>query len=85
MPSNHYEQHVLQVIERKPITFSSSEYVSFVPQEVQDYEGVYSVTPSSQKQVLNTASKMMLNDVTIEPIPNNYGLIGWDGSVLTIS
>lgn len=26
-----------------------------------------------------------LSSVTVEPIPQNYGLITWDGSVLTVS
>lgn len=26
-----------------------------------------------------------IRSVTIEPIPSNYGKIGWDGSVLTVS
>ena len=29
--------------------------------------------------------KTMASDVTVNPIPSNYGLITWDGSVLTVS
>lgn len=49
------------------------------------YEGAYTVTPSQQTQVLATAGKVMLDDVTIDPIPQNYGLVTWNGSVLTVS
>ena len=49
------------------------------------YEGSYTVTPTTQRQTLSTANKLMTDDVTIEPIPSNYGLITWNGSTLTVS
>lgn len=33
------------------------------------YEGKYEVTPNSVGEVLETANKMMVDDVTIHPIP----------------
>ncbi len=49
------------------------------------YDGPYTVTPAGEAQVLETAGKMMTEDITIGGIPNNYGLITWDGSTLTVS
>jgi len=49
------------------------------------YEGEYEVTPNNNTQVLLTNEKTMLNNVTINPIPQNYGLITWNGSTLTVS
>ena len=49
------------------------------------YSGEYTVTPTQSVQILNTSGKMMLSNMTIEPIPNNYGLITWNGAVLTVS
>lgn len=49
------------------------------------YEGAYTVTPSSSEQTLLTKGKTMGSNVVVEPIPNNYGLITWNGSVLTVS
>ena len=49
------------------------------------YEGNYSVTPSAEVQVLNTQYKTMSQNVTINPIPSNYGLITWNGSTITVS
>lgn len=49
------------------------------------YQGIYEVTPSSQTQVLSTRDMRMEQNVTINPIPNNYGLITWDGSTITVS
>lgn len=49
------------------------------------YRGSYAVTPGDDAQTLQTSGKFMEGDVVIAPIPNNYGLIAWDGSVLTVS
>lgn len=53
--------------------------------KVDNYDGVVSVAPSDTPTVLSTKDKFLLDDITIEPIPQNYGLITWNGSVLTVS
>lgn len=49
------------------------------------YEGSYEFTPSSQTQYAPTAYMTCLGDIKINPIPSNYGLITYDGSVITVS
>ena len=49
------------------------------------YSGLYEVTPSSTEQVLETDAFYMNGNITINPIPSNYGLITWNGSTLTVS
>ena len=49
------------------------------------YTGSYTVTPSAEAQVLETAELYMTDNLTINPIPENWGLITWNGSVLTVS
>ena len=49
------------------------------------YEGETVVTPSSQVQVLETDGFILADNIVIEPIPSNYGLITWDGATLTVS
>ena len=49
------------------------------------YTGAYEVTPSGETQTLETENKRMTGNVTINPIPNNYGLITYNGSILTVS
>ena len=49
------------------------------------YAGEYSVTPSAQAQTLSTEGLMMTGNVTVNPIPNNYGLITYNGSTITVS
>ena len=53
--------------------------------ELPTYTGVTSVTPSNQMQVLNTKNTALYDNITINPIPSNYGLITWNGSTLTVS
>lgn len=49
------------------------------------YEGATTVTPGETAQVLATEGRAVLSDITINPIPSNYGLITWDGSTLNVS
>ena len=51
----------------------------------QIYDGSTVVTPSQSTQVLYTANKRITSNITINPIPSNYGLITWNGSYLTVS
>ncbi len=53
--------------------------------EREPYEGDYVITPTSEAITLETKNKRMTDHVVINPIPNNYGLITWNGSTLTVS
>lgn len=49
------------------------------------YTGAYEITPSQETQTLETENKRMTGNVTINPIPSNYGLITWNGAFITVS
>lgn len=49
------------------------------------YHGSYTITPSSEPQVLDTDTLILDGNITINPIPSNYGLVSWDGSTITVS
>lgn len=50
------------------------------------YEGPYDVTSARGEDVtLPTAGKVMRADITVNRIPSNYGLVLWNGAVLTVS
>lgn len=36
------------------------------------YDGNYNVTPSSERQTLNTKHRTLTNDITVDPIPSDY-------------
>lgn len=48
------------------------------------YSGPYEVTPTQDTQTLETADKAMKENVTVAPIPSNYGKISYDGATLTV-
>lgn len=49
------------------------------------YEGEYIVTPQKTSQTLYTEGLIMSGNIVINPIPNNYGLVTYNGFELTIS
>lgn len=84
----------LRVEEQSPISLEVSEGTICSPlgvdtvivsSTVPNYEGTYHITPGDEVVILNTNGMKMGRDVTIDPIPSNYGKIGWNGSYLTVS
>ena len=49
------------------------------------FTGSYEYTPTSQTQTIEINGLRATDDITINPIPSNYGLITWDGATLTVS
>lgn len=52
---------------------------------VPKYEGPYEFTPGAEEQTVPIAQLQATQDITINPIPSNYGLVTYNGSVITIS
>lgn len=50
-----------------------------------EYTGETIITPTRETQVLQTANTTVTEDITVLPIPHNYGLITYNGSILTVS
>lgn len=48
------------------------------------YLGATVITPTDTEQVIPTADRHVLKNITINPIPSNYGRISWDGTKLTV-
>lgn len=46
------------------------------------YDGPYEFTPTQETQVVEIANQQAAQDIIINPIPSNYGLITRDGTVL---
>lgn len=49
------------------------------------YDGEYEFTPTQEAQTLEVGGYIMRQNVTINAIPSNYGLITWDGARLVVS
>lgn len=53
--------------------------------ETEYYTGSYLYTPTQSRQTIPIAQLTATEDIVIEAIPDNYGLITWNGSTLTVS
>lgn len=73
----------LGVLEPKSVDLGVT--VGVYAQIGEHYHGSYEVTPSSETQILDTDTLILDGNITINPIPSNYGLISWDGSTITVS
>ena len=51
----------------------------------QAYEGETVIEPNQSIQTLNTAGKYLTTNITVNPMPSNYGKISWHGSKLKIT
>lgn len=49
------------------------------------YTGPYEFTPTRETQKVSIARKQATEDIIIHPIPQNYGLVTYNGSIITIS
>lgn len=74
----------LRVGDPPAVTFGTGEYVPYVP-AIDEYDGPYEVTPTNVAQTLATRGLLSTADIVVNPIPSNYGLIQWNGAVLTVS
>lgn len=48
------------------------------------YSGETVFTPSDETQVIPVLGYRMKDNITINPVPGNYGRISWNGSALTV-
>lgn len=54
--------------------------------EAPEYAGPYEVTPKVDAQTLETAGKIMTQDIKVSKIPKNYGLISYNQDrIITIT
>ena len=63
----------------------SIENVKIINNSVEVYKGEYEFTPTQEKQIVPINHKEAIEDVVINPIPSNYGLITYNGAEITVS
>ena len=52
--------------------------------DIEWYEGPYEFTPSQEEQTIEIAKQTAKQNITINPIPKNYGKVSQIGNELTI-
>jgi hypothetical protein len=68
-----------------PVDGEAGTVIKVTEHDLPVYTGQTEITPSEDTQLLQTANKTVVQDIIINPIPSNYGLITWNGSTLTVS
>lgn len=68
-----------------PLDGTPDKVIKVAEYDLPVYDGITEITPSNQAQVLQTSNKALTRNIVVNPIPSNYGLITWNGSVLTVS
>ena len=53
--------------------------------DTEPYLGSYEYTPTQATQTIPIEGLKATRDITINPIPNNYGLITWSGVGIRVS
>lgn len=51
----------------------------------ESYKGPYKIVPTLHRQIAKVKGLYATEDITVEKIPDNYGLITWNGSFLRVS
>lgn len=57
---------------------------AYTPAGGDPYTGEYEVTPNEETQILQTVYKIMTGNVTVNPIPSNYGRISVSHNIITV-
>lgn len=77
------ESAVLNIANSESVGLIAEPHIVIDSTEI--YDGAYEWTPTQSTQTIEIADKKALNNITINPIPSNYGLVTWDGTSLTVS
>ena len=64
-----------------PMSFTAP--IQFI-ENVNYYDGAYSFTPSSAAQTIEIQDLTARQNITIEPIPSNYGRIIYNGATIRV-
>lgn len=50
--------------------------------DMPQYEGAYEFTPSEETQIAPTAHTSVVENIVINPIPDNYARMAWNGHTI---
>lgn len=67
------------------VEFLMSGEVNIIAGVTTYYDGDYEYTPTQNTQTIPIENMVARQNIVINPIPSNYGLITWNGSFLTVS
>lgn len=73
----------LGALARAPVEWGQTEYVRVIESEAPEYDGTYEVTPTDAAQTLQTAHRLLRQDVTVNGVP--YFETGNESGGVTVS
>lgn len=65
--------------------YQETKWLNLNTGDIDDYEGSYELTPQAEEQVIQTANKRLIGDITIAAIPYEEELNDSDGMTVTIA
>lgn len=72
-------------ISENAVSWEIAEYADMHTSDLPLYRGPTEFVPTQQPQHVYVGGKAVRSDILIKPIPENYGLITYDGATLTVS
>ncbi len=75
----------LKIVGGDSVRFTSDQYIKIRSGDYDRYEGPYEFIPTEETQTVECENMLTTENIVINPIPNNYGLITWNGSIITVS
>lgn len=72
-------------ISENAVSWEIAEYADMHTSDLPPYRGPTEFVPTQQPQHVYVGGKTVRSDILIQPIPENYGLITYDGATLTVS
>lgn len=67
-----------------PVDGEAGTVIKVTEYDLPVYSGQTEITPSEDAQTLQTADKTVLQNIIVNPIPENYGRLLWTGNTLTV-
>ena len=75
----------LKIVDSDEVRFTQDQYIKIRGGDYDRYEGPYEFTPTEETQTAAINNMVATDNITINPIPTNYGKITWNGSVIRVS
>ena len=57
-------------------------YTTIAHADVPTYDGPYEFTPGEETQIAPTAHKVLVENIVINPVPDNYARMAWNGHTI---
>lgn len=75
---------VEMAVDTSSIQYQMSTVTKIVTQIHPSYSGGYEFTPDDTTQIVATAGQVLEQDIVINPVPNTYGHVAWDGRFISV-